>query len=158
MYGINAVGTVVGTILYFLYSSVIKGKIVTFYTWGCSAMALIYLSIVLCSLVFDHPHKSILMILMFLSGVIRCIYFPCTVIITKIHEDKVLKKIDAGYDKLLKSIWSIGFDLGTITGFFLFNWLYYTHGWKWQYLLILGASIHLIINAISYITLMPYIE
>ena len=97
------------------------------------------------------------MIVMFCIGVVRSIYFPCIVLITKIHEDIATNKIDQSYDKLVKSIWSITFDFGLIIGFFTCNWLFYTCGWTWQSLLILGVTLHLIMNAITYIMLMPYI-
>lgn len=116
-----------------MYSTHIKPKIVTSYTWGCIGYMLPYALIVLASIISVNPSKIFLYIAVILIGIFRSIFFPSLLIMIKIHKEIYdrTQSINEHNYKLLTNIWSVSFDVGMVFGFFGCNWLQYTINMRW---------------------------
>lgn len=84
-----------------------------------------YALILLTTVVWEHPSKIFLYILVTLIGIFRSIFMPAIMIIIKMHKeiyDQTHEMNERNY-KLLTNFWSVSFDVGMFISFFVCNWL-----------------------------------
>lgn len=84
--GIIGFGSTFGVIIFLVYSTKIKPRIITYYTWSCIGYMLCYVLIILSTMIWEHPSKIILYILVTLIGIFRSNFMPAMMLIIKMHK------------------------------------------------------------------------